>query len=426
MNRSVKLTHAQLRRLVAGSDSENRELSFNGTFRCTESLTGADYQVTKLVELKASWDSTRRLGGHNAVFVSNKPINESRLGQRLLQEQNLVTQALWLTVGSQTQHGHWEAWHVSGTGIVPINYVRIIAPGMPVLGEPSIQRSHHIADERWSRLHGAIGNSINKVHNSHVMVVGAGRNGTAVLRQLANLGVRRFTIVDPDLVESSNLDASFLYQEKHVGQFKSIAAGEVLVDSHEDVCVTCSTRGIAAQTNFDASVQVDLIVSCVDNDSARQSVAKIANYHAIVHLDIGTGVTRVGRSDQNQIAGDARLFLPGEGCAQCVGNTAQFDPRPPQLAQLRQAVDPADWPEHGPAEWSRGEPAEWSRQRAGSLVTINAMTVSAGIQMWLDLLAGSLSSSFWQRLQWASNQGLIADSGPVGESSSCKICNLSH
>ena len=48
----------------------------------------------------------------------------------------------------------------------------------------------------------------------------------------------------------------------------------------------------------------------------------------------------------------------------------------------------------------RDEPPPWFQQRAGSLITLNQMIAGAAVQSWLDLLAGDLTTSFWQRLSW--------------------------
>jgi hypothetical protein len=52
------------------------------------------------------------------------------------------------------------------------------------------------------------------------------------------------------------------------------------------------------------------------------------------------------------------------------------------------------------------------------------MNVSIGVQLWLDLLAGGLHTSFWHRLEWVAGQGIRADAGPVGPAPNCTICRF--
>lgn len=70
----------------------------------------------------------------------------------------------------------------------------------------------------------------------------------------------------------------------------------------------------------------------------------------------------------------------------------------------------------------RGLPVAWHEQRAGSLITINAIAVSVGVQLWLELLAGRLSTSTWHRLDWDAQTGLRVHAGSVGVGDECPYC----
>jgi len=76
-----------------------------------------------------------------------------------------------------------------------------------------------------------------------------------------------------------------------------------------------------------------------------------------------------------------------------------------------------------PGALPRRPPPPWNEQRAGSLITLNSLTVAIGVQLWLDLLAGRLRSSHWHRLRWEPGVGLQADFAPVGASPGCRICH---
>lgn len=67
-------------------------------------------------------------------------------------------------------------------------------------------------------------------------------------------------------------------------------------------------------------------------------------------------------------------------------------------------------------------PRRWQQERAGSLITINSLCVAIGVQLYLELLAGTLRSSHWTRLLWAPGQGLQVDEGPVAAAEACSRC----
>ncbi|MCA9206688.1 MAG: hypothetical protein KDA59_26720, partial [Planctomycetales bacterium] len=150
-----------------------------------------------------------------------------------------------------------------------------------------------------------------------------------------------------------------------------------------------------------------LLVTCVDHDAARLAACLAARRTLTAHLDIGSSVQIV--DGHPRIMGDARLMLPGHGCVVCVGGMPNVEHR------LYDLSVPADSLHHRLQ-------APWRQRRAGSLVTINAMTVAAGVQMWLDLLQGDLVDSHWQRLTWQPGIGLQTDAGTVGAASDCRFC----
>src|SRR5262249_47105391 len=135
----------------------------------------------------------------------------------------------------------------------------------------------------------------------------------------------------------------------------------------------------------DQLCQVDLIVTCVDQDAPRLAAAMLANRWGKVHLDIGTGImeTESGR----RAGADIRLLLPGEACVVCLGGLGNLEEARYEVAAPYGAL-------------RRGRRLAWFEQRAGSLITINQVAVNLGIQVWLDLLAGRLTGSRWCRLEW--------------------------
>jgi molybdopterin/thiamine biosynthesis adenylyltransferase len=65
-----------------------------------------------------------------------------------------------------------------------------------------------------------------KLHQSHVLVAGAGGLGGYVIELLARIGIGRLTIVDGDRFEPSNLNRQLLCLEDSMGSLKAEAARE--------------------------------------------------------------------------------------------------------------------------------------------------------------------------------------------------------
>ena len=73
---------------------------------------------------------------------------------------------------------------------------------------------------------------------AHVLVVGAGGLGAALLPLLVGAGVGHVVLLDPDVVEVSNLHRQTLYRQTDIGQLKVLAAQRTLHGLNPDVRVT--------------------------------------------------------------------------------------------------------------------------------------------------------------------------------------------
>jgi hypothetical protein len=262
---------------------------------------------------------------------------------------------------------------------------------------------------RDSRTRGALGERVaDRLRTATVTLVGAGRNGTQMAQQLAALGVGRLRILDPDHLAPENLDGAPGLAEGDVGRTKVEALARLLHAYRSELTLALSGRSTRERAGVDfLAERSDLLVTCVDDDLPRLLVGLLARQTLTPHLDVGTRVVRQG--ERWELTGDARLLLPTRGCVVCVGGLADLP------AVVRDLHLPA-----GALLTRTRQP--WHGQRAGSLVTINAMTVGAGVQLWLDLLAGGVRQSHWQRLAWRWGTGLQADGGGVTAEPGCRLC----
>ncbi len=195
-----------------------------------------------------------------------------------------------------------------------------------------------------------------------------------------------------------------------VGRPKVAALAEGLLRLRPDMAVTCFDAPLTDPAVIMAlrRLPADLIVTAVDNDTPRLGAALLARETLTAHLDLATSVTK-DESGGMQLTGDIRMLLPGAGCVACVGGFADRE------ETLYELLAP-------PGTLRRGRPRAWHEQRAGSLVTLNAIAVGIALQLWLDLLTGQLRSSYWHRLRWVPGEGLETHHGPVSAAADCPFC----
>lgn len=299
-------------------------------------------------------------------------------------------------------------------GVWRAGQVRPLA-SVQIVGGGTLQLSRDAAPgqpdpTRWSRLVGALGNDVvQRLQQANVLLVGAGRNGSLMAQTLTLLGIARLRLIDPDVLAAENLDAMPVSPE-FIGRPKVEAVAAAVACLRPEMAVTQLAKPVNSAAAADLfRSRNDLIVSCVDSD-ARLSTSLWARKTLTVHLDVGTTVQGEDRQPR-QIAGDARLLLPDRdgGCVACVGGLADDDQALYELA----APD---------GTLLRGQPVDWNQQRAGSLISINQLTVAAGVQLWLSLLSGQIETSFWQRLNWNTAGGLESSGGRVGSDANCRFC----
>lgn len=107
-----------------------------------------------------------------------------------------------------------------------------------------------------------------RLKNAHVLIIGAGGLGVAVIPYLAAAGVGKLIIIDHDLVELSNLGRQVIYRTDQVGQSKALLAKAFAQSLNPHVSVEAIQEKFSLANH--ARVQdVDLVVDCTDNFDTR-------------------------------------------------------------------------------------------------------------------------------------------------------------
>jgi adenylyltransferase/sulfurtransferase len=107
-----------------------------------------------------------------------------------------------------------------------------------------------------------------RLKNAHVLIVGAGGLGVAVIPYLAAAGVGRMTIIDHDRVELSNLGRQVIYRTDQVGQSKALVAKSFVESLNPHVLVE-AIQAKFSRENYTIVQDVDLVVDCTDNFDTR-------------------------------------------------------------------------------------------------------------------------------------------------------------
>ena len=156
--------------------------------------------------------------------------------------------------------------------------------------------------------------------DSRVLLIGAGGLGSPASLYLAAAGVGTLGIVDPDVVDETNLQRQIVHSTERLGEPKVESAQRTLTALNPDVEVVAFRERLTSE-NVDRILEPgwDVIVDGADNFPTRYLVNDASVWHGIpvVHGSI------------YRFEGQVTVFKPGDGpCYRCLFP----EPPPPELA----------------------------------------------------------------------------------------------
>jgi len=107
----------------------------------------------------------------------------------------------------------------------------------------------------------------------HVAVIGLGGIGSPALQYLAAAGVGRFTLVDSDVVDTSNLQRQTIFTTRDVGHGKATSARRWLANFDDELEVTISDSRVTADNVGEMIEGADLVLDGTDNFATRLAVS---------------------------------------------------------------------------------------------------------------------------------------------------------
>ena len=416
------------------------ELQFGSSRFATAKLTSNFHSsVCELIPRKMEF-TNHVISGAELSSVSDWLLIEAAENQELINPESLIAASQLrrgqllcvLQVGIGQDKAGWVGAVAQNGKLHPLSRIRLVGAAMPVIERSQSSDVTHTSplDSAWLRLEPVIGSkALSKVHQSSVLLFGAGKIGSLMAQVLVMQGIRRLIIVDFDSLDDHNLFATFGARPSDLGINKAV----VLTRFLNQLRPSCAIHAVQHSVNHPDVVELargcDLIVDCVDNDTPRIAATMLSNNLLKPNLSLGT-IVRRNDVDENlsevpteinestsglthEIGADVKLLLPGT-CAICAGGITDRSTAESDLST-------------SPDEQLHLRRVEWNREnRTGSLVSINILAVGAAIQFWFDLLTGHLETSIFQRFLWEQGIGLRTATTPLVGNPGCKYCSHLH
>ncbi|WP_295814082.1 ThiF family adenylyltransferase [uncultured Deinococcus sp.] len=261
-----------------------------------------------------------------------------------------------------------------------------------------------LTDERHDRQVRAFGQAGQQVLAAmRVAVVGLGGTGSLVAQQLAHLGVREYLLIDPDILEATNLNRVVGARAEDIGRPKvEIARALILAvqpEAHieiytEDVCDAVVARRLLDSTFF---------FSCTDSHGSRAVLTQLAYQYRLPGIDLGVAIhAEAGRVDR--VAGRVQMLVPGLPCLNCAGVLLPEEVRRDLLTPEARRADPYIV---GAAE---PQPA---------VISLNSVTAALAVNMFLAAVTGMPLAGRHLRVRFEHSQMKPVDVMPQPY---CPVC----
>jgi hypothetical protein len=155
------------------------------------------------------------------------------------------------------------------------------------------------------------------LRDTEVVIVGLCGGGSHVAQQLAHLGVGRFVLCDPDVVEETNLNrmvGASLSDAQQARAKVEVIAGRLLAVNPLAKVQVCKGPW---QEHALRMRKASAVFGCVDSYRERAQLETMCRRFLIAYLDIGMDVTPSNLGFV--ISGQVILSMPGAPCMRCLG-----------------------------------------------------------------------------------------------------------
>jgi molybdopterin/thiamine biosynthesis adenylyltransferase len=251
--------------------------------------------------------------------------------------------------------------------------IKIVSLGerREVLFDPT--DTHESAPQLFDRQVRAFGEAGQRVIGSlTVAIIGLGGTGSVAAQQLAHLGVRRFILIDPDRVESTNLNRIVGATDGDIDRPKVEVAADHIATITPEASVRCVHDDVTRTPAAEELISADFLFSCTDSHGSRAVIQQIAYQYLIPCIDVGSLLTAAD-GQVTGIHGRVQALAPGLPCFTCSGLIDAEEVRRDMMNEEERRLDPY---------------IQGAREPAPAVISINSTVTSLALTMFMAITVG--------------------------------------
>lgn len=201
---------------------------------------------------------------------------------------------------------------------LPIDRVRVVGSRLRVQRQwlPGAEASVGHVYDRQVRAFGQLGQQI--LGDLRVGVVGAGGTGSAVVEQLARLGIGSLVLVDDDRVTATNITRIYGSRQEDEG----IPKVDVLSNHASEIGLGTAVETHATTVNNLTGMaslrHCDVVFGCTDDHRGRAVLSRLAYWYLLPVIDMGFVITSTD-GEVSGLFGRVTTAGPGMPCLVCRG-----------------------------------------------------------------------------------------------------------
>lgn len=200
----------------------------------------------------------------------------------------------------------------------PLDLIRIVGGRVQLLWN---QDRSPTPDQRFDRQDLAFGAEFTaRLRGLRVGIVGCGGTGSAVALLLARLGVGHLVLIDPDLVEFTNLNRLHFSRQADaaLGVPKALTVARAISELGLGINVRHACAYVDSVESRDLLRSCDLILGCTDDNLGRNLLNRLAYFYLIPVVDLGVLIEpRADGQGFSTFDGRVTVIEPGAVCQLC-------------------------------------------------------------------------------------------------------------
>lgn len=256
--------------------------------------------------------------------------------------------------------------------------------------------------DRQVRAFGKEGQS--KIQALRVAVIGLGGTGSVIVQQLAHLGCKNFLLIDPDLLEETNLNRVVGASLNDLGRPKVKVAEGLIHRTQPSAEVVALQSDALHNPVAKRLLEADLFFCCTDSHGSRAILNQLSYQYLLPGFDLGVQI-EVKEGVVTHMTGRVQMLAPGLACLVCSNLLDSEAVRRDLMTEAQRRADPYI-PGAGEAQ-----PA---------VISLNSTVASLAITMYLGAVAGIPAKARHQIFRAEVGSVRVIESNPFP---SCVICS---